>query len=69
MSVRSLAIPVRFRTHEDALLYMQCLRDKTEFPAEKWIHPFKVVMNLGHKECIQTQEFKDAPFELSYVFA
>ncbi len=65
--MKQLGIPVRFRTYEDALLYFECLRTKQPFPAEKWIHPFREVDNLGHKEVIHSREYKDAPYEIQYV--
>lgn len=56
-------LPPRFRSWEDASLFMECMRTKTEFPEEKWIVPFVVVGNLS----IQNPEYKNAPYEVKYV--
>lgn len=52
----------RFATQEDALLFMKCLQDGTEFPAEKRIPVFE----LKDGASVMTQAYKDAPFELGY---
>lgn len=53
----------RFRTREDALLFMECLQSKQEFPSEKIIHPFLIMDGVS----ILNEEYEDAPFELGLI--
>ncbi len=52
-------LPLRFRTREDADLFVECVRDRKPFPVEKHIWPFVMV---GECAC-ENPEYRDAPFE------
>lgn len=57
----------RFRNKEDALKYIECVKDRKPVPAEIWIFPFVERENLGHIESIPNQEYKDAPYECRLI--
>lgn len=57
------AYPPRFRTKEDALLYMECLHNHTPFPAEKMIVPR---IREGNN-IVVNPEWRDAPFERIFL--
>lgn len=56
--------PPRFRTKEDAELFMECLKLRNPFPQEKWVHPYE----LKGKMCTVSDDYKNAPFELKYFY-
>lgn len=55
--------PPRFRSREDAELFMECLRTGERFPIERWVWPYEVVGGCS----VMSREYKDAPFELGYL--
>lgn len=42
-------VPPRFKTKEDALLFLECFQSGAEFPMEKWVWPYCKADNLGKK--------------------
>lgn len=56
--------PPRFRTIENARLFEKCLADRTPFPADKWVCPYKLVDGVA----IVNPEYRDAPYEMGYFF-
>ena len=56
--------PPRFKTIDDGLLFMECVRDKKPFPRPLWVHPFKMNGNI----CMENPEYKNAQYEARYVF-
>ncbi len=64
MNTRALTVPLRFRTREDADLFMECMRDKKPFPPEKHIWPFVII---GDCACTNP-EYRDAPFEQKFIY-
>ena len=55
--------PPRFRTAEDAKLYMECFQMSNPFPAEKWIHPYILMGDAS----VQNPEYRDAPYEVGFL--
>ncbi len=51
--------PPRFRTRADAMLFMECVRDKKPFPKEKWVHPFMLQGDM----IVRNPEYRDAAYE------
>ncbi len=65
MSLRALNFcPPRFKTQEDGFLFMECMRDKKPFPAEKWIPVYRLD-EQGNS--VETEEYKAAPFQVNYI--
>lgn len=46
------------------MLYQQCYIDRTKFPVEKWIYPFKVLPN---GDAVPNPDYTDAPYEMGYI--
>jgi hypothetical protein len=55
--------PPRFRTMEDAMLFLHCVRTRTDFPPEKWIRPYEEINGLA----TISREYREAPFEARYI--
>lgn len=55
---------LRFRTEEDAKLFLKCVADNKSFPPEKWVPMFEVIGGL----CVLSKDYHEAPFELDYFY-
>ena len=55
-------VPPRFKNLEDALLFLECVREKKQFPPEKWVWPYQVTNGISHT----TKGYNDAPYELGF---
>jgi hypothetical protein len=55
--------PVRVMTEEDAVLLMECIRDKKYFPREKYVWPYIVVNGRSEVNPLYDQ----APYELGFL--
>lgn len=62
--MKSLFIPQRFRTAEDADLFQECLDKNQPFPEDKLIRPF-----VKHSSGTITwnPEYQNAPFEMTFI--
>lgn len=56
--------PPRFDNEEDAKLFMECVKRRVPFPEDKIILPYELVDGVARV----TKRYKEAPFELSYVY-
>lgn len=52
--------PPRFRSYDDAMLYMKCFAMGLQFPKEKWVDAFEIVDGCS----VMTEDYKNAPYEL-----
>ncbi len=64
MKIRKLLCPVRFKTEEDYVLYLECFREGRDFPMEKWVYPFIWREGIG---VTKNKEYEDAPFETALI--
>jgi hypothetical protein len=55
--------PVRVMTEEDALLLMECIRNKTQFPREKYVWPHMIVDGVS----VPNPKYDQAPYELGLL--
>lgn len=55
--------PFRFETEADALLFMECYRNRTKFPQEKVITPFILMDGCA----VKNPKYHSAPYELGLV--
>ncbi len=60
--------PLRFRTEEDAMLWLECCKTNTEFPQEKRVYPFIIREDeSGSLVSVKNPEYDEAQFEQVFV--
>jgi hypothetical protein len=45
------------------MLFLHCVRTRTDFPPEKWIRPYEEINGLA----TISREYREAPFEARYI--
>lgn len=58
-----LGYPPRFKTKEDGLKYMECVKNRTPVPEEIWVWPFIEIKGVSWPN----PEYKNAPYEANVV--
>lgn len=57
-------IAPRFRTQEDAALFLECVKNNSPFPPEKWVWPFAKFGNA----VVTSDEYRTAPFQVDFIY-